>query len=151
MEESAIEIVLFLEETLFCGISGLETENSKGRTSGISTATSTPNLLPSIPFTEVLFPQLPTSVMLLGGANATFQLESSFGSGIEYGTDIPFFRRGRVASSGCIGDDDGIFSKNVCSVRRNCSSGGLCFSLGRTLGKSSSIYPQSLEYIGMLR
>ena len=108
-------------------------------TSGISTATSIPYFPLDIGLTEVLLFQLPARRMLLGGSKATFQFESSDGSGIEYGTDIPFLRSGLAASNGCIGEVDGIWERNVWSVRRNCSSGSLCFSFGRTLGSSSSI------------
>jgi len=82
-------------------------------TSGISTAKSTPNLPPSLPFTLTLFAQLPTNVISVGFSNDTFQFVSSVGRGNENGIAIPFLRRERAAVSGCWAATGGSEVKNV--------------------------------------
>lgn len=82
MEESAVEVVLFLKEALEKDVQ-LDVFKIKveAHTSGISTARSTPHPLPSFPFTLHLLAQLPTKKMSEGFSKATFQFVSSVGSG----------------------------------------------------------------------
>lgn len=77
-------------------------------TLGICIAMSTVYLSSSFGFTDSLFAQLPTSVILEGGWKATFQLVSSVGRGTAYGIATAALSRERDAASGCWGATAGI-------------------------------------------
>lgn len=119
-------------------------------TLGICTARSTVYLSPSFGFTDNLFAQLPTSVMLDGGWKATFQLVSSVGRGVAYGIATPALSSERDADNGCWGATAGIDEIVSWSVRRNDSRTGRS-NFGRTLGINESIYDMrnsSARYFG---
>lgn len=69
---------------------------------------STTYLSSSFGFTDSLFAQLPTSVILDGGWKETFQLVSSVGRGAGYGMATPALSRDRDAANGCWGATAGI-------------------------------------------
>ena len=77
-------------------------------TLGICTARSIVYVSPSFGFTDSLFAQPPTTVIFAGGWKATFQLVSSVGKGMAYGTATPALSRERDAVSGCWGAIAGI-------------------------------------------
>src|SRR6266545_2809869 len=81
VEKPAIQVIFLLEKILRT-MKGRVAQLSWGElTFGISTATSTPNFWLSLALTPILFAQLPTRVMSLGGSNATFHFVSSVGRG----------------------------------------------------------------------
>ena len=106
---------------------------------GICTARSTVYVSPSFGFTDSLFAQLPTTVILAGGWNATFQLVSSVGRGMGYGMATPALSRERDAVSGCWGATAGIDEIVSWSARRKDSRIGRS-NFGRTVGINESIY-----------
>jgi hypothetical protein len=133
--------------------------------SGISTATSTPNLFPFLPLTLNLFTQLPINVTCAGGSKATVHCVCSVGNGAGKGTQVGFCgvvafllppfsflellidtsslcARRSAARSGCSGATGGIEVRNVCSWFRKRSSGGMRLALGRTFGNNASILIQ---------
>jgi len=77
-------------------------------TLGICTARSTVCPSPSFGLTDNLFAQLPTTVISAGGWKATFQLVSSVGRGVAYGTATSASSKERDAVSGCCGSTAGI-------------------------------------------
>lgn len=108
-------------------------------TLGICTARSTVYFSPSFGFTDSLFAQLPTSVILDGGWKATFQLVSSVGRGVAYGMATPALSNEREAANGCWGATSGIDEIVSWSVRRKDSRTGRS-NFGRILGINEPIY-----------
>ena len=88
----------------------------------MATATSTWYFRESLPLTAVFVAQLPARTISEGGSNATFQLVSSVGNGVGYGTAMPFFRRLLEATRGCSGVFEGSEVRNVWRDRRKRSS-----------------------------